>query len=153
MISRSLNICEGQGALRTIILFVVCGGLAGTANAEGETSPHSTVLQTQLASNAFQPNSGPKERVGESGQAREYLETILYTRKEVEEWTSGRILPYGKTYDSFLGWVHADARIRDVIDGSIVTYSHSGPRRMSMYADKPCRINTYGNSYTHCDQV
>ena len=105
-------------------MFVACGALAGTANA-----------------------------VGESGQAREYLETILYTRKEVEEWTSGRVLPYGKTYDGLFGWVHADGRIRNGIDGSIVTYSHPGPRRTILYADKPCRINTYGNSYTHCDQV
>ena len=41
-------------------------------------------------------------------------------------------------------------------DGSISTYSYvgeDGERIMSNYRDRPCRINTYGNSYTQCHQV
>lgn len=33
------------------------------------------------------------------------------------------------------------------------TYHPAGERRMIHYADRPCRINTYGDSLTHCDQV
>jgi len=122
MINRILNMYDRPVSFRTVLLFVVCIALTGTA-------------------------------YGESGQMREYLESILYTPQEVEEWISGKVLPYGKTYDSLVGYVHSDGKYRDGIDGSIVTYSHPGPRRMMLYADKPCRINTYGNSFTHCDQV
>ena len=24
---------------------------------------------------------------------------------------------------------------------------------MRLFADRPCRVNTYGDSFTHCDQV
>jgi hypothetical protein len=152
MMSRRLNICGGQALLRAVILFVVWGGLAGTAIAKDENSPRLAVLESQLDSNAADLNNA-KEILGDSEQAREYLESILYAQKEVEGWISGKVLPYGKTYDSLFGWVHSDGRIRDGIDGSIVSYSHPGPRRTILYADKSCRINTYGDSYTHCDQV
>jgi hypothetical protein len=103
-------------------------------------------------------------------QAREYLKSILYTRKEIEEWVLGKEMEpgvwrqkgdvylnvlgrTGETYDSVLGWLHTNRVERDGLDGSKVVYSYGGARRMIMYEDKPCRINTYGDSFTHCDQV
>src|SRR5215472_2843389 len=41
------------------------------------------------------------------------------------------------------------------VRGAICEYSYeaSGARRMTLYPDKACRINTYGDSFTHGDQV
>lgn len=103
-------------------------------------------------------------------QAKEYLKSILYTRQEIRDWILGKRMlsgvwerngemyqnvlgRTGETYDSLLGWLHINRVERDGVDGSKVTYSYGGARRMIMYADKPCRINTYGDSFTHCDQV
>ncbi len=86
-------------------------------------------------------------------QAREYLQSILYTRSQVDRWLSGETIVFGETYDGELGWVVADRRTRDGVDGSIAEYRYAGARRMIMHADRPCRINTYGDSFTHCDQV
>ena len=153
MAARGLNIRIRSRAIRSVVFFIMWEGLVGTALAADETSVGLDGRQPPPASKPEVPNRGSKESEGNDRQAKEYLETILYTRKEVGDWISGRVLPYAKTYDNLLGWVHADSLIRDGIDGSIVTYTHPGPRRMIMYADKTCRINTYGNSFTHCDQV
>ena len=87
-------------------------------------------------------------------QAKEYLKSILYTAKEVDSLILGNG-PHGEKYDSDLGWIYADRRYRHGMDGSVVTYRYDpwGTRRMVNYAAQPCRINTYGNSFTHCDQV
>jgi hypothetical protein len=44
---------------------------------------------------------------------------------------------------------------RDGIDGSLTisTAAANGARRSVVYADRPCRLNTYGNSFTQCHQV
>jgi hypothetical protein len=36
---------------------------------------------------------------------------------------------------------------------STYTYEKSGQRKMTSYATQPCRINTYGDSFTQCQQV
>ena len=33
------------------------------------------------------------------------------------------------------------------------SYEADGARKVINHADKTCRIHTYGNSFTHCDQV
>ena len=90
---------------------------------------------------------------GTAEQAREYLQSILYTRNQVDSWLSGETIVFGETYDGELGWVAANRRTKDGVDGSITENRFAGPRRMIMHADRPCRINTYGNSFTQCDQV
>ena len=85
-------------------------------------------------------------------EAKEYLENSLYSRGEVEDWSKGNAF---KKYDTELGWVHRNTVAKDGVDGSfsIHTYDQSGARRMIMNRDKPCRINTYGDSFTECCQV
>jgi hypothetical protein len=58
-------------------------------------------------------------------------------------------------FDPQLGYVPSDSIQRDGIDGarSIYRYGPAGERKMINYADRPCRVNTYGNSFTHCHQV
>src|SRR5262245_38025822 len=87
---------------------------------------------------------------------RKYLQTVLFTREEVKDWLEGRMNLYiPEKYDDQMGWAHVAGRHQHGIDKSIATYSYdpSGARHVIAYRDKTCRINTYGNSFTHCDQV
>ena len=86
--------------------------------------------------------------------ARDYLNSILYTREEVDQWLALKAFPFAK-YSSEFGWLLRDGRFADGIDGAINIYTY-GPldERITIhYRDQPCRINTYGNSYTQCHQV
>lgn len=87
--------------------------------------------------------------------ARDYLSKILYTREEVDDWFDGKAFPFSK-HDPELGWLLPDARFADGFDGSVSTYTYEpndGPRKVINYEDQPCRINTYGDSFTQCHQV
>src|SRR5207247_1099765 len=89
-------------------------------------------------------------------EAMEYLKRILYTGEDVKNWIQGIGTGYiGEKYDGEVGWVHGTASVKHGVDGSTSLYSYdaSGARRMIQHADKACRINTYGDSFTHCDQV
>jgi hypothetical protein len=84
-----------------------------------------------------------------------YLSEILYTKQEVDDWFAGKAFPFSKYHNEF-GWLLNNAQFRDGMDNSVSTYTYSGEdgeRIMSNYQHKPCRINTYGNSYTQCHQV
>lgn len=91
--------------------------------------------------------------------AKEYLKGLVNTTKQVDDWLAGKALVNGTPmlikYDGELGWLPRDGQVKDGVDGSSSIYSFdvSGARHMTMYADKPCRINTYGNSFTQCAQV
>ena len=89
--------------------------------------------------------------------AKEYLKTVLFTKKEVGNWLAGVGDPVyiREKYDAEIGWVHQAGSFKHGVDDAVSLYSYdpSGARRMIMYSDRPCRINTYGNSFTHCDQV
>src|SRR5262245_56639850 len=58
-------------------------------------------------------------------------------------------------FDAELGYVPSDSIQRDGVDGSrsVYRYGAAGERKTINYADRPCRVNTYGNSYTQCHQV
>ncbi len=90
-------------------------------------------------------------------EAREFLRGILYTRREVDDWLAGKGLLWKKyvRYDGELGWLFRSGRFGDGVDGSTSTYNFEdlGPRRLMTYPDQPCRINTYGDSFTECHQV
>lgn len=85
---------------------------------------------------------------------RTYLSRILYTRQEVDDWFAGRAFEFEK-YDGELGWVLRNVRLVDGIDGSTSRYNYGrfGQRSMINHAGQPCRVNTYGNSFTQCHQV
>jgi len=89
-------------------------------------------------------------------EPREFLKAILYTREEVDDWFTGKAFTRSK-YDSELGYLFRSGHYRDGIDGSFSSYDFdgdgSGPRRTIMHAERPCRINTYGDSFTQCAQV
>jgi hypothetical protein len=99
------------------------------------------------------PINGSAESTGSTeDRAREYLNGILLTRDQVTQWIQRR---NRERYDPDIGWIHIEGRSRDGIDGSTSSYHYdpSGARRTIAYRTNPCRINTYGDSFTHCDQV
>ena len=58
-------------------------------------------------------------------------------------------------FDPELGYVPKDSIQPDGIDGSqsVYRYGPYGERKTINYAERVCRINTYGNSFTQCHQV
>jgi hypothetical protein len=58
-------------------------------------------------------------------------------------------------FDPDVGYILGNFMPRDGIDGSSTfsTVQPNGARTSFMYRSKPCRINTYGNSFTQCHQV
>ena len=100
---------------------------------------------------------------------REYLISIMPTRAMVDHFVSaqdadteipidlGGIMCNNakSTYDSDTGWVVCDGFRGGSVDGSRGFYSYEadGARRVVNFPDRPSRIHTYGNSFTHCDQV
>ena len=85
---------------------------------------------------------------------REILGRLLYSRDEIADWLIGKAFPFSK-YDAELGYLHIDRDFREGSDGAVCTYRYDrlGARRMFAHGDMPCRINTYGNSFTSCEQV
>lgn len=116
--------------------------------------------QSAMAAGAFSflhVNSKAQSRDQTAGQltTRDFLRTLLYTREEVDLWLAGKAFPFAK-YSSEFGWLLPNAYFRDGVDDSISAYTYAGAdgeRIMGNYADRPCRINTYGDSYTQCHQV
>jgi hypothetical protein len=89
-----------------------------------------------------------------SANAREILKEATLTREMVDRFLDPHALNWA-TFDPILGYRHRDCVCKDGIDGSYTTlrYGRGGERLMIHYADQACRISTYGNSFTHCDQV
>lgn len=58
-------------------------------------------------------------------------------------------------FDPEVGYILGNYMPHDGIDGSytISTVMNDGKRTNMIYTEKPCRINTYGNSFTLCHQV
>ena len=88
-------------------------------------------------------------------EIREFLKGLLYTRQEVDDYFADRAFPFSKHSPEF-GWLLRDSFFRDGMNNSISVYHFvqpDGERKMSNYGNQPCRINTYGNSFTQCHQV
>ena len=58
-------------------------------------------------------------------------------------------------FDPELGYILGNYMPHDGFEGSatISTSQKNGARTAFVYADRPCRINTYGNSFTQCHQA
>ncbi len=59
------------------------------------------------------------------------------------------------TFASELGYRGNTCPVKDGMDDGLTMYvfALTGERRTINYADRPCRINTYGNSFTQCSQA
>jgi hypothetical protein len=93
--------------------------------------------------------------------ARQRLRSVMPSREEVDDFLTPQPdatevrASRGWTYDAELGWSLVDAVRPDGINGSrtYYRYEEDGARRVINAAGQPCRVHTYGNSFTHCDQV
>jgi hypothetical protein len=75
-------------------------------------------------------------------------------REDVDLWLKRMDFPFCK-YDPELGYLHVDRDFQEGLDKAICRYRYDklDARRTIAYADEPCRINTYGDSFTSCEQV
>ncbi len=85
---------------------------------------------------------------------REFFNAVTPKREHVDRFLDPNAHNYAE-FDSELGYIRKNSVLKDGIDESytISRYGACGDRLMSNFADRPCRINTYGNSFTQCDQV
>lgn len=85
---------------------------------------------------------------------QDFLRAATYKREHVEKFVNLAPNSWAQ-FNSELGYLLHDSIQHDGMDGSytIGNYMPSGERKMVNYADRPCRINTYGNSFTQCHQV
>ncbi len=92
------------------------------------------------------------------GQAPPTFETYLrksaVDKKTLDVFLDPKELSWAK-FDPITGYRLGNYMPRDGIDRSstISTSRSNGARTAHAYVDKPCRINTYGDSFTLCHQV
>ena len=98
--------------------------------------------------------SRPVEGADREDVRARYLRSLLPSRNDVDDWLGGRKYPFAK-FDPELGYLHIERDFKEGIIGAVWRdrYDKLGARQMLAYADRPCRINTYGNSFTSCEQV
>jgi hypothetical protein len=102
-----------------------------------------------------------KAFTGKQDLVKKYLHSLRPTKEQVKNFlltTQGSenlSRNDGWTFDPKLGWVLCDSIRGRSVDGSkgIYRYEADGARKVVNFPDRPCRIHTYGNSFTHCDQV
>jgi hypothetical protein len=80
---------------------------------------------------------------------RDLVEEVRFVREELDDFLDHRQPNWGY-FDGELGYVHRSIVWKDGVDGSFTrgTYLPHGPRLGQRHADRPCRINTYGDSFT-----
>jgi len=89
---------------------------------------------------------------GQGKSYEEYIREGVPTREEIDVFLNE--VSWAQ-FDKEVGYVLSNYMPRDGVDGSstISTAQANGARSSFMYSNKPCRINTYGNSFTQCHQV
>jgi len=82
----------------------------------------------------------------------EYIRESVPTRKEIDVFLND--ISWAR-FDKDVGYILGNYMPHDGLDGSstISTVQSSGARTSFMYKGRICRINTYGNSFTQCNQV
>ncbi len=83
---------------------------------------------------------------------KEYIKEGVPAKKDIDVFLND--VSWAK-FDPDVGYIMGNYMPHDGIDGSstISTVRPNGARTSFMYVNKPCRINTYGNSFTQCHQV
>ena len=84
----------------------------------------------------------------------ELLSDCVLKKEEVDRFLDPS-QPNWARFDGEVGYLLRDSFVRDGIDKSytLAHYEPTGERRSMLYADRPCRINTYGDSFTQCQQA
>ncbi|MCK5277845.1 MAG: hypothetical protein KAK04_04890, partial [Cyclobacteriaceae bacterium] len=84
----------------------------------------------------------------------EYIRNSALEKSEIDVFVDPQKNSWAQ-YDAELGYILGNDLLPGAIDKSkyISTVRSDGARAMHMYGNLPCRINTYGNSFTMCSQV
>ena len=84
----------------------------------------------------------------------QYILESTITQADIETFLDPN-QPTWAQFDSELGYILGNDMPKDGIDGSytISTVQANGRGSAYAYSTRPCRINTYGNSFTQCHQV
>jgi len=82
----------------------------------------------------------------------QYLRESVVPKEVIARFLAG---PSWARFDPELGYVLGNYLPQDGVDQSatLSTVQTNGARTAFMYAGRPCRINTYGDSFTQCHQV
>jgi len=82
----------------------------------------------------------------------EYIRESVPTRQEIDVFLND--MSWAQ-FDRDVGYILGNYMPHDGMDGSstISTVQSNGARTSFMYKGRPCRINTYGDSFTQCHQV
>src|ERR1051325_9524551 len=85
---------------------------------------------------------------------RQALEQSAFPRQALERFLDPDFPSWAK-HDPELGYRLSPVVVRDGVDDArcIYTYEPNGARRIIHCRERPCRINTYGDSFTMCHQV
>jgi hypothetical protein len=97
-------------------------------------------------------NLGGPDKESSKPTFEEFLRGSAVAREVIDRFLQG---PSWARFDPELGYVLWNYLPADGIDGSatLSTVQANGARTSFLYADKKCRINTYGDSFTQCHQV
>lgn len=84
----------------------------------------------------------------------QFLRESAVPREVIDRFLNENDATWAK-FDPELGYVLSNSILPDGVDGSLTlsTVRPDGARTSAIYADQPCRINTYGDSFTQCAQV
>lgn len=94
-------------------------------------------------------------RQGHSDQAlRSFLQPYVLQRATLDRFLDSKAQVWAK-FDPELGYLLRNAFVRDGVDGchTLARYQESGQRQQVNFPDQPCRINSYGDSFTQGHQV
>ena len=99
--------------------------------------------------------------MGQKAEIRDFLEANMVSEERLRHIVActdadGVHPANGWMYDAELGFKHAKTRhAGDGVSGSdtFYDYEEEGCRKLLNYRGESCRIHTYGDSFTHCDQV
>jgi len=105
-----------------------------------------------ITSLVLSPLSTPAADLPTLPTFEQYLRESAVPRETIDRFLSG---PAWARFDSELGYILGAYMPSDGMDRSatLSTIQPNGARTSFVYAGKPCRINTYGDSFTQCHQV
>jgi len=105
-----------------------------------------------LAGSSMLPDFLFGAKSGEKKSYAEYLRNSAVPREELDIFLKENSWAQ---FDPEVGYILGNYMPHDGLDDSytLSTVMKDGKRSGQVYAERPCRINTYGNSFTHCHQV
>jgi len=108
-----------------------------------------TIVLLVLLSPLFSPAADQAEK---KISLEDFIRANVASKKEIDVFLHE--MSWAQ-FDPDVGYILGNFMPRDGVDGSSTfsTVQPDGARTSFMYKGKPCRINTYGNSFTQCHQV